>query len=198
MSIGKQIVEISNLLDKVYEINEKLIPSKKREKLIKSYFNGIFTHLESSLFLLEKLHYPSVFILTRTNIDILFKASYILFQIQNEEDIDKIFLDEYKFPKFHEMAEILDQNLEARGFKDKFFNQFTKNGLGIYAMLSDSIHCGKISLKVFENIHHKFNRKEIEELITLNQNISIFATMILLLEFKEGEVLSIFMQSNKL
>ena len=139
-----------------------------------------------------------MFILTRTNLDILFKASYVLFQIKNEEDIDKIFLDEYKFPKFHAMAEILDKNLENRGFKDKFFNQFTKNGLGIYAMLSDSIHCGKISLTVFENMHPKFSRKEIEELIALNQNISIFSTMILLLEFNEGEELSIFMQSNKL
>jgi len=198
MSINKQITDLYNLLNAIYEISKNLIPSEKREKLIKSYFHGILTHFESSLFLLEKHHYPSVFILTRTNLDILFKASYVLFQIKNEDDIDKIFLDKYKFPKFHEMAKILDSNLEGRGFQDKFFNQFTQNGLGIYAVLSDSIHCGKNSLKVFDNIHPKFNSKEIEDLITLNKNISIFATIILLLEFNRGEELSVFMQSNKL
>jgi len=156
------------------------------------------THFESALFLLEKQHYPSVFILTRTNLDIFFKAFYVLLQIKNEDDIDKIFLDEYKFPKFHEMAKILDSKMEDRDLQDKFFNQFTQNGLGIYAALSDSIHCGKNSLKVFDNIHPKFNSKEIEELITLNKNISIFATMVLLLAFKRGKELSVFMQSNKL
>lgn len=198
MSIDQQIAGINKLLDEVHKISATIIPSKKREKLIKSYYHGILTHFESALFLLEKQHYPSVFILTRTNLDILFKAFYVLLQIKNEDDIDKIFLDKYKFPKFHEMAKILDSKMEDRDLQDKFFNQFTQNGLGIYAALSDSIHCGKNSLKVFDNIHPKFNSKEIEELITLNKNISIFATMILLLAFKRGEELSVFMQSNKL